>query len=213
METLLESDREEQVRDGEQEEVDDDRELNETLSNLHVSAPRELFLKLDKADKLCPESYRVNSPDEIRLLAIADNYQRQYSHLFPSRKPLLLCPVNECGVKKFVSMTLRHTTTVHPELYTWEGCGSFVADFLSLDPLDPPVDVPRYLFSPTSVLRRQRATCFEYATLLCSLLLGANYDAYCVSGYAVKEMCLLDQSLQQCPLLDTEVKSVISEQG
>lgn len=65
---------------------------------------------------------------------------------------------------------------------------------------------PRYLFSSTSVLQSQRATCFEYATLLCSLLLGVNYDAYCVSGYAVKEMCLLDQSLQQCPLLDTEVK-------
>ncbi|XP_032360404.1 dynein regulatory complex subunit 7 [Etheostoma spectabile] len=149
METLLESDGEEQVRDGEQEEVDnDDRELNETLSNLHVSAPQDLLLKLDKADNLYPESYRVNSPDEIRLLAIGDNHHRQYSHLFPSRKPLLLCPVNECGVKKFVSMTLRPSPTVHPELYTWEGCASFVADFLSLDPLDPPVDLPRYLFLP-----------------------------------------------------------------
>ncbi|KAF1372807.1 hypothetical protein PFLUV_G00253700 [Perca fluviatilis] len=215
METLLESDSEEQVRVGEsqEEEEDDDRELKETLSNLHVSAPQELLLKLDKADELYPESYRVNSPDEIRLLAIADNFQRQYSHLFPSRKPLLLCPVNECGVKKFVSMTLRPTPTVYPELFTWEGCASFVANFLSLDPLDPPVDLPRYLFSSTSVLQSQRATCFEYAALLCSLLLGVNYDAYCVSGYAVKEMCLLDQSLQQCPLLDTEVKSVISEQG
>lgn len=65
---------------------------------------------------------------------------------------------------------------------------------------------PKALCSPTSVLQSQRATCFEYAALLCSLLLGEDYDAYCVSGYAVKEMCLLDQSLQQCPLLDPEVK-------
>lgn len=65
---------------------------------------------------------------------------------------------------------------------------------------------PRYLFSSTSVLQSQRATCFEFATLLCSLLLGAHYDAYCVSGYAVREMCLLDQSLQECPLLDNKVK-------
>lgn len=65
---------------------------------------------------------------------------------------------------------------------------------------------PKVLSSPTSVLQSQRATCFEYATLLCSLLLGEDYDAYCVSGYAVKEMCLLDQSMQQCPLLDPEVK-------
>ena len=41
METLLESDSEEQVRVGEsqEEEEDDDREL----SNLHVSAPQELL--------------------------------------------------------------------------------------------------------------------------------------------------------------------------
>lgn len=54
------------------------------------------------------------------------------------------------------------------------------------------------------MLRRQRATCFESATLLCSLLLGADYNAYCVSGYAVREMCLLDQSQQECPLLAEE---------
>ncbi|XP_073325702.1 dynein regulatory complex subunit 7 [Pagrus major] len=215
METVQESDGEEQVRRGEtQEEEEDDREqtqLEETLCNL--SAPPERLsqnLKLE-ADDLFPESYRVNSPDEVRLLAIVENFQRQYSHLYPDRKPLLLCPVNECGVKKFVSMTVRPTPTAYPELFTWDGCASFVADFLSLDLLEPPVDVPRYLFSSTSVLQAQRATCFELATLLCSLLLGAHYDAYCVSGYAVKEMCLLDQSLQECPLLDTEVETVISE--
>ncbi|KAM8755120.1 dynein regulatory complex subunit 7 isoform 1-T2 [Acanthopagrus schlegelii] len=215
METVQESDSEEQVRGGQTwEEEDDDGEpmqLEETLR--HASAPRERLsenLNLE-VDDLCPESYRVNSPDEIRLLAIVENFQLQYSHLCPERKPLLLCPVNECGVKKFVSMTLRPAPTASTELFTWEGCASFVADFLSLDLLEPPVDVPRYLFSSTSVLQSQRATCFEFATLLCSLLLGAHYDAYCVSGYAVKEMCLLDQSLQECPLLDTEVKTVTSE--
>ncbi|XP_074500922.1 dynein regulatory complex subunit 7 [Sebastes fasciatus] len=216
METVLESDDEEQVSGGESQEEEEDEEDLQPMKlegTLHVSAPQELLsLKLDQAGELYPESYRVNSPDEIRLLAIADNFQRQYSHLYPDRKPLLLCPINECGVKKFVSMTLRPTPTVYPELFTWEGCASFVADFLSLDPLEPPVDLPRCMSSSSLVLQRQRASCFESATLLCSLLLGAHYDAYCVSGYAVKEMCLLDQSLQECPLLDTEVKSVISEQ-
>lgn len=160
------------------------------------------------SEKLLPKSYRSNSPEEIRLLAIAENFQRQYSHLCPDRKLLLLCPVNECGVKKFVSTSLRPTPTIHCELFDWQGCASFVADFLSLVPLDPPEELPKALCSPTSVLQSQRATCFEYAALLCSLLLGEDYDAYCVSGYAVKEMCLLDQSLQQCPLLDPEVKAV-----
>uniref|UniRef100_A0A3B4XAS7 Dynein regulatory complex subunit 7 n=1 Tax=Seriola lalandi dorsalis TaxID=1841481 RepID=A0A3B4XAS7_SERLL len=199
METVLESDREEQLKSGEtqeEEEKQDDRELEGALGNIHVSA----------LDEAYPKVYRINSPDEIRLLAIADNFQRQYSHLYPDRKPLLLCPLNECGVKKFVSTTLRPTPTIFPELFTWEGSASFVANFLSLEPLEPPVDPPSYLFSSTSVLQSQRATCFEFATMLCSLLLGADYDAYCVSGYAVKDMCLLDQSLQDCPLLDTKVK-------
>ncbi|XP_040914907.1 dynein regulatory complex subunit 7 [Toxotes jaculatrix] len=210
MEPVLESSSEE-LRSGEtqEEEAEEVEEVEEALSNFHVSTQQRL---LYKADDLCPKSYVMNSPDETRLLAIADNFQRQYSHLYPERKSLLLCPVNEHGVKKFVSTTLRPTPTIYPELFSWEGCASFVAHFLSLDPLEPPVEPPRNLYSSTSVLRSQRATCFEYATLLCSLLLGAHYDAYCVSGYAVKEMCLLDQSLQECPLLDTKVKSVISEQ-
>lgn len=33
------------------------------------------------------------------MVAIADNFQRQYSHLFPQRRPLLLCLQNENGVK------------------------------------------------------------------------------------------------------------------
>ncbi|XP_010772162.1 coiled-coil domain-containing protein lobo homolog, partial [Notothenia coriiceps] len=204
METVVESDSEEQGRGGETEEEEED-----DPEPMKKSVSQELHLKVDE---LCPESYRVNSPDQIRLLAIADNFQRQYSLLYPDRKPLLLCPVNECGVRKFVSMTLRPTPTVFPEIFAWEGCASLVADFLSLDPLEPPVDLPRYLFSSSSVLQNQSATCFESATLLCSLLLGNHYDAYCVSGYAVREMCLMDRSLQECPLLDTQVKGKISEE-
>ncbi|KAF3689420.1 Dynein regulatory complex subunit 7 [Channa argus] len=169
METVLESDSEEQHKSEDKRE-EEDGQLKQSLSNVNVSAADELLWDQDKVENLCPETYRINSPDEIRLMAIADNFQCQYLHLYPERKPLLLCPVNECGVK------------------------------------------PRYLFSSTSVLLSQKATCFEYATLLCSLLLGTHYDAYCVSGYAVKEMCLLDQSLQECPLQDTNVKSVISKQ-
>ncbi|XP_068588230.1 dynein regulatory complex subunit 7 [Cebidichthys violaceus] len=210
MESVPESDGEEQeVRRGEtlQEEEEEDEEEPQ-----HVSAPEELLLKLNTTDQLCPESYRMNSPDERRLLDIADNFHRQYSLLYPDRKPLLLCPTNECGVKKFVSTTLRPTATEHPELFTWPGCASFVADFLSLEPLEPPVNLPSFLLSSSLVLQSRRATCLDFASLLCSLLLGVNYDAYCVSGYAVREMCLLDRSRLRCPLLDTQAKSEIHEQ-
>ncbi|XP_047196321.1 dynein regulatory complex subunit 7 isoform X3 [Hippoglossus stenolepis] len=200
METVLES------------EEDEGRELEKTFRNTQVSVPRQLLLSLNMADSSCPESHRINSAAQIRLLTFANNFQRQFSHMYPDRRPLLLFPTNECGVQ-FVSTTLRATATVQPELFTWEGCAEFAASFLSLEPLDSPIDLPSYLFSPASVLKTQRATCFEFATLLCSLLLGVNYDAYCVSGYADKEMCLLDQSLQDCPLLDTPVQSVISEES
>ncbi|XP_038159561.1 dynein regulatory complex subunit 7-like [Cyprinodon tularosa] len=169
--------------------------------------------KLQLSEELMPESYRINSPKEEQLLEIVDNFQQQYLCLYPERKPLLLCPINECGVRKFISTTVQPTASNLYDLFCWQDCSSFVADFLSLQPLEPPTELPRQLFSPTYVLRSQKATCFESATLLCSMLLVRNYHAYCVSGYASREMCLLDQSLQQCPLLDTEeVQEETSEQ-
>lgn len=56
------------------------------------------------------------------------------------------------------------------------------------------------------MLQSQSATCFEAATLLCSLLIGADYEAYCVSGYASREMCECDQTQQECPPMDTGEK-------
>ncbi|KAK9527273.1 hypothetical protein VZT92_014849 [Zoarces viviparus] len=75
-------------------------------------------LKLNSTDLLYPESYRINSPDESRLLDIADNFQ--------------LC-VHD-------SSALDHRP---PEPFSWPGCASFVADFLSLEPLEPPVNLVR----------------------------------------------------------------------
>ncbi|KAJ3595832.1 hypothetical protein NHX12_002246 [Muraenolepis orangiensis] len=129
----------------------------------------------------------LNSPQEQQLLVIANKFSLQYSHIFPDHTPLVLCPLNECGVKKFVSTTLRPTLLPYADLYDWDVCASFVADHLMTQTLDPPIARPSYLFSPTLVLERQRGTCFDSSTLLCSLLLGAGYDAYCVSGYAVRK--------------------------
>ncbi|KAM4618733.1 dynein regulatory complex subunit 7 isoform 2-T2 [Polymixia lowei] len=218
MDTLPESEQEEQGGRGEgQEEVSQElTQLEDSLSNICVTSPdvasqgpswtKEVYMSQ------CPASYQVNSPQEKQLLAIADNFRCQYTHIYPDRKPLLLCPLNECDVKKFVCTTLRCTVLPYAELYTWECCASFVADCLSLELLEPPVDLPGCLFSPTLVLQRQRGTCFDFSTLLCSLLLGDGYNAYCVSGYAVKEMCLRDQNRQECPLLVAEVKHTVEEQ-
>ena len=63
------------------------------------------------------------------------------------------------------------------------------------------ISKPDKLFSPTTVLKQQKGNCFDYSMLLCSLLIGAGYDAYCVCGYATKQITLLDQTRNICPLL------------
>jgi hypothetical protein len=44
--------------------------------------------------------------------------------------------------------------------------------------------------------------------LLASFLIGVGYDAYCVCGYATKDVTLLDQSRKQCPQLIQEDEEV-----
>ena len=51
------------------------------------------------------------------------------------------------------------------------------------------------------MLSRQEGSSFELSTLLVSLLIGVGYDAYCVSGYAVREVTEVDQGGKTCPLL------------
>ncbi|XP_028814113.1 dynein regulatory complex subunit 7 isoform X2 [Denticeps clupeoides] len=142
-------------------------------------------------------SYRENSSKEMLIQALAEKLSSQH----PNRRPLLLSPPNEYGVQKFVSTTLRNSLLPHPQLYHWADAASFVSDYLSLVPLDTPSQLPKVLYSPTLVLKTQRGTCFDFTILLCSVLLGAGYDAYCISGYAEREICLCDQTHQECPLL------------
>ncbi|NXO55759.1 DRC7 protein, partial [Aramus guarauna] len=148
-----------------------------------------------------PSSYKTNSPKEKKLLQIADHFLQQYTHLCPDRKPLFLHPVNECGVEKFVSTTMRPTLLPYTELYHWDGCASFVSDYLTMESLKSPIAPPSSLYSPTTILKYQRGNCFDFSVLLCSMLIGAGYDAYCVHGYATREICTLDETLELCPLL------------
>ncbi|NXM94851.1 DRC7 protein, partial [Sylvia borin] len=148
-----------------------------------------------------PSSYKTNSRQEEELLQLADHFFQQYAHLCPERKPLFIHPLNECGVQKFVSTTVRPTLLPYPDMYYWSGCASFVCDYLIMEPLQCPITPPSSLYSPTTILKYQRGNCFDFTVLLCSLLIGAGYDAYCVHGYATLEMCSLDQTQELCPRL------------
>uniref|UniRef100_A0A8C8RRD9 Dynein regulatory complex subunit 7 n=1 Tax=Pelusios castaneus TaxID=367368 RepID=A0A8C8RRD9_9SAUR len=148
-----------------------------------------------------PASYKMNSAKEQMLLQLADNFHRQYAHLCPDREPLFLHPLNECGVEKFVSTTVRPTLQPYPELYNWDGCAQFVSDYLTMEPLPSPITPPSCLPSPTTTLKYQQGNCFGFSVVLCSLLIGAGYDAYCVNGYATREICMMDETREVCPLL------------
>jgi len=194
----------------EDEEVEGLEGLKKSLNAINVKAPNMIGdIKIDISE--FPNSYKENGVKEREILQIAENFRRQYIHLYRDRKPIYVTPLNECGVDKLVCMTLRPTLLPYIELHTWDGASDFVADYLNYEALDPPTELPTVLASPQTILRRQKGNSFDYSTLLCSLLLGAGYDAYVVSGYASREICNMDQSRETCPLLkgDGEVKETV----
>lgn len=68
---------------------------------------------------------------------------------------------------------------------------------------------PKTLRSPTWVVHFQSGNSFECATLLVSLLLGQNYNAFVVSGYASREQALYDMTRKNCPYLEGRLESEI----
>lgn len=63
--------------------------------------PKETF---DPAE--FPSSYKENLPNENLVLQFAENFRRQYVHLYRDRKPLLLNPVNECFIEVILFASL-----------------------------------------------------------------------------------------------------------
>ena len=56
--------------------------------------------------------------------------------------------------------------------------------------------------SPTNVALWQKGDCFDMSILLCSLLIGVGYDAYCVYGKAPREITTKNESLMECLFID-----------
>ncbi|XP_025745063.1 dynein regulatory complex subunit 7 isoform X2 [Callorhinus ursinus] len=189
------------------------RDLEKKLSEIEIVIPEQpSIITRDTFDiSKLPLSYQSNTLKEEHLLQVADNFARQYSHLCPDRVPLFLHPLNECEVPKFVSTTIRPTLMPYPELYNWDSCAQFVSDFLSMVPLPDPLQPPSHLYSSTTVLKHQKGNCFDFSTLLCSLLIGAGYDAYCINGYGSRDLCQMDLTRDVCPLT-MKHKEVVQEE-
>jgi len=113
-----------------------------------------------------------------------------------------LAPKNEVGVLKFVCTTLRPTKLPFKELYNWDACSKFMANFLEFEELEPPDQLPTIVPAPANTINWQAGDCFDFSILLCSLLLGNGYDCFVVYGRAPKEITTRDESMLPCPLND-----------
>ncbi|PHJ22985.1 coiled-coil domain-containing protein 135, partial [Cystoisospora suis] len=114
---------------------------------------------------------------------------------------LFLAPPNEFGVAKFVSTTIRPTKIPFKECYDYRECAEFFSDFLSYEELEPPNQYPPVLPAPTSVISWRKGDSFDYAVLLCSVLIGQGYEAYCVSGCAPVYITKINQTSELPPFV------------
>eukprot|EP00002_Diphylleia_rotans_P017531 TRINITY_DN3404_c0_g1_i3.p1 TRINITY_DN3404_c0_g1~~TRINITY_DN3404_c0_g1_i3.p1 ORF type:complete len:916 (-),score=156.85 TRINITY_DN3404_c0_g1_i3:477-3224(-) len=180
-----------------------------------ASVPAPPSMKLQKISGLVRDSLpmqaRLNSLKEEAVLEAVDNFRISFYQLFPHRPLLLLQPLNECGVPKFICSTLRPTQLPYEQLYDYESCAKFVADFITFEPLSKSYELPKYVVSPKRTLEWQVGDAVDMSIVLASLLLGVGYDAYCVLGYASKEITLKDERRIECPVLKDEKKEETSQ--
>ena len=148
-----------------------------------------------------PVTYKSVSTKEALCFEYLKSFLGQFVALYPKRKLPYMTALNEFGVKKFVCTTIRPSQVPFQELYDLYECASFLAGYILYEPLSPPFEPPEFLFSPTQCLDSHTGDAFDCATLLCSFLTGAGYDAYVVHGYAPKYVTIRDQSSLPCPVI------------
>jgi len=99
-----------------------------------------------------PRCYFENTSKEELVLEHVLEYERQFKIIYDPMRDLLLAPPNEKSLRKFISTTIRPTKLPYVELYHWEKCAKFVADFLEYEELEVPDQFPSNIPSPANVL-------------------------------------------------------------
>ena len=146
-----------------------------------------------------PRCFYENTSKEELVLEHVLEYKRQFKVIYDPLRKLVLAPKNERGIRKFICTTIRPTKLPYVELYEWDKCAKFVADYLDFEELEDPLAFPKVVPAPSNVLNWQAGDCIDFSIVLCSLLCGAGYDAYVVTGTAPKYITLKDESLMDCP--------------
>lgn len=111
---------------------------------------------------------------------------------------------------KFVPTSVRPTYLPYRELYNYKSAARFLAEYMQFEQLEISDKYPTHLPSPASVLKWRAGDCFDFATVLTSILCGSGYDAYCVAGYAPMDVTSANQSIKPAPdhVLDTTLPPI-----
>ena len=153
-----------------------------------------------------PTTHATNTTREHTLLDYVEHFRRQFFQLYPSHQPLLLSPLNESGIRKFVCTSVLPTLLPYPELYDLVGCAEWVSDFFCYMVLDDRYGLPDLLGSLGSIVGTRHGDCLDLSMVLCSLLRGAGYNAYVVAGEAEGWVARGDETGKRCPLLRDEAE-------
>jgi hypothetical protein len=159
------------------------------------------------------KSYSSNSAKELTLLEYCEDFRRQFIQLYPTRRPLLLTPKNECGVRKFICSAIKPHQLPFTNIYNYAELAEFVSDYITYLPLDNPVRLPDYIPSYTSVLKCRYGDCIDMSNLLCSLLRGNNYNCYVCIGTAPNYITQNNQTQIECPQLVEEEKQRLEKEA
>ncbi|KAG0577344.1 hypothetical protein KC19_5G149300 [Ceratodon purpureus] len=135
-----------------------------------------------------PRTYQYLTEADKRLQDHVQKWQKRFEQLYQDRRALGLVIPNEAGIPKFLSTIIRPSQLKYPEFFYWEGAAKFLPGFLKYEPLENPLDFPKYLPSPLTILQWAKADSFDYSIVLVSLLLGVGYNAMCVCGYAPRDI-------------------------
>ena len=83
-------------------------------------------------------TYLENTSKEELVLEHVLEYQRQFKIIYDPLRDLLIAPKNECGKRKFICSTIRPSKLPFTELYDYQGCAKFCANYLEYEELDTP---------------------------------------------------------------------------
>ena len=115
----------------------------------HLSEPEEIMPQNPaKYDRCNDGSYNLarcyyeNTSKEELVLEHVLEYKRQFKVIYDPMRKLLLAPKNEGKIRKFICTTIRPTKLPYVELYDWEKCAKFIADYLEYEELPEPDKFP-----------------------------------------------------------------------